>query len=121
MRKLNLIHLGLLLIWGCFSAGCTVWPVMTNGHGYRPLAMGKSDQVMWPWASQPTELVKDQGESVRQIMSAQIVNPQASENPLAVNRFDGKAANLAMDRYRKFFAKPPFANKQASSTTAAGS
>ena len=93
-----------------------VWPVMTDGHGYRPRDMGKSDQVIWPWATQPTILAEHQGDSVRRILGAQILNPQASENTSVIDRFDGKAANLAMDRYRNFFAKPPFTKQQASST-----
>lgn len=116
MRKQNLTLYGFLITWSCFSVGCMVWPVMTDGHGYRPIAMGKSDQIMWPTAPHPTVLGENYGESVRQIMSAQIANPQASENLSIIEKFDGKAANLAMDRYRKFFKKPPYQRQQASST-----
>ncbi len=118
MRNQKCILIGFLIAitWSCFLTGCVVWPVMSEGLGYHPRDMGKSDQVLWPWATRPTVLAEHQGESVRGIFVDQILNPQASENTSAVEHFDGKAANLAMDRYRKFFAKPPFAKQQASST-----
>ena len=94
--------------------GCTVWPFMSEGQGYRPLEMGKSDQVMSPWAPQPTVLVTNRGKAVRDILSTQIADPQAPNNLPKVEKFDGKAANMAMDRYRNFFKKPPFARVDVS-------
>ena len=112
--RITILWTLLVMPW-CSLTGCMVWPIMADGQGYRPIGMGKEDQIISPWATQPTVLVENQGESIRKIMRDQIANPQASENLSVIERFDGKAANLAVDRYRKFFAKPPFAKTTSES------
>ena len=109
------IHWAILFTVWCGLTGCMAWPFMSEGYGYRPIGMGKDDQVLWPWAPQPTVLVENHGQSVRQTLNDQIVNPAASENLSVIDQFDGKAANFAVDRYRGFFKKPPFAKTSSES------
>ena len=47
------------------------------------------------------------GEAVRQLRQAQVINPQAGDNPDAALGLDGNAAREAMQRYRNSFREPP--------------
>ena len=47
------------------------------------------------------------GESVQQINTAQVLNPQASSNSDPVTGLDGSAAASTMFRYDKSFSQPP--------------
>ena len=53
------IGLGLLLSF--ILTGCHVWPVMTDADGRKPVAMGKQDQVLYPYAPNPVTLSEDFG------------------------------------------------------------
>ena len=53
---------------------------MTEENGRRPHAMGKSDQVLLPWAPHPVHLNEEYGLAYRQSLESQIVNPAASNN-----------------------------------------
>ena len=57
----------------------------------------------------PTRLEADYGKSVTIATSGQILDPAAQQNLTPVNGFDGKAAELTLDRYRSTFEKaaPP--------------
>ena len=98
--------IGLILVG---MGGCGVWPVMTEDNGRRPHAMGKSDQVFWPWASQPVHLHEEYGLAYRQSLENQIVNPAASNN---INPVPGAADSQAMGhslaRYQLMFQNPPY-------------
>jgi len=109
------IQWALLVIFCLSVSGCMVWPVMSDGHGYRPMGMSKDDQVLSPWATQPTVLAENHGTAVREALKSQILNPEASKNLSSIETFDGKSANLAVDRYRSFFKKPPFAKTSSES------
>lgn len=89
-------------------SGCGVWPVMTEENGRRPFEMGKSDQVLSPWARQPVHLSEGYGESYRYAVENQILNPQAAKSLKVVEGLDGGPANLNMTRYQEMFKKPPF-------------
>ena len=89
--------------------GCLVWPTMTETMGHRPVEMGKDDQVWFPTAPQPIHLSSNYGESFRAARDNQILNPEASDNLEVVEGLDGQAGVLAIQRYQKFFKKPPFA------------
>ena len=69
--------IGILLLG---MTGCGVWPTMTEDHGRRPFAMGKSDQVLSPWAPQPVHLNEDFGNSYRYAKEGHILNPQAGNS-----------------------------------------
>lgn len=88
--------------------GCMVWPVMTETMGYRPIEMGKRDQVFNPEAARPTVLSSDFGDSQRMAINNQTLNPEASKNLDPVEGLDGPAGAKAMQRYRSYFEKPPF-------------
>ncbi|MDH5700609.1 MAG: hypothetical protein OEZ41_11680, partial [Nitrospirota bacterium] len=98
--------IGLILVG---MGGCGVWPVMTEDNGRRPNAMGKSDQVLWPWAPQPVHLNEEFGLAYRQALENQIVNPAASNNidpvPGAV---DSQAMQHSLARYQLMFQSPPY-------------
>lgn len=91
--------------------GCGVWPMMTEGNGRHPLAMGKSDQVFSPWATQPVHLSKGYGDSYRYAVETQILNPQAAKSLDVVEGIGGGPAQRNMARYQKMFEKPPFKRK----------
>ncbi len=92
--------------------GCLVWPKMIDTMGHRSVEMGKDDQVMSPTAPQPIHLSNTYGESFRAARDNQILNPEASNNLELVEGLDGNAGVLAIQRYQKFFKKPPFAGKK---------
>ena len=100
--------IGLMLIG---MTGCGVWPVMTDDNGRRPFAMGKEDQVFWPWAPQPIHLNEDFGNSHRYALEGQILNPQAGNSLAPIEGRGAPAAQLSMERYYKMFEKPPFKAK----------
>lgn len=106
--RLTVFSMGLL----CLNlAGCMVWPVMTETNGYRPIEMGKQDQV-WYWnAPQPTVLSSDFGQSLRQARSNQILFPNASENLEIVEGLNGRAGVNAIARYQSLFKKPPYSGQ----------
>jgi len=83
--------IGLILVG---MAGCGVYPFMPEENGRRPQAMGKSDQVLWPWAPQPVHLN---------------VNPAAANNiePVAGGA-DSRALQNSLTRYQLMFQSPPY-------------
>lgn len=98
--------IGLVLVG---MGGCGVWPVMTEENGRRPQAMGKSDQVLSPWAPQPVHLNEEYGLAYRQALENQIVNPAASNkiDPIP-GAADSRALQNSMTRYQLMFQSPPF-------------
>lgn len=104
MKMAGLI--GLILMG---MGGCGVWPVMTEDNGRRPQAMGKSDQVFWPWAPQPVHLHEDYGVPYRQALENQIVNPASANNlgPIP-GAADSQALQHSMERYQLMFQSPPY-------------
>ncbi|MFZ1745198.1 MAG: hypothetical protein WBO24_08485 [Nitrospirales bacterium] len=98
--------IGLVLVG---TGGCGVWPVMTEENGRRPQAMGKSDQVLLPWAPHPVHLNEEYGLAYRQSLENQIVNPAASNNidPIP-GAADSRALQNSMTRYQLMFQSPPF-------------
>jgi type IV pilus biogenesis protein CpaD/CtpE len=46
------------------------------------------------------------GNSIRATLNAQIINPDAGNNPDPVAGLDGRAARDAINNYQKSFAKP---------------
>ena len=108
---LSLFCIGLVL---SVSQGCHLWPMMSDEDGRRPVAMGKNDQVLYPYNPQPVHLSEDFGQSFSAQRENQILNPQASQNLETVTEFsDGMANKEAIDAYRKMFKKPPFGGKQS--------
>ena len=102
------------ILWGMvwifcipFWSGCT-WPVMTEGNGYRPVDMGKLDQVMYVDAPHPTHLSETFGDSVQAYKEAQTLDSEAPHNLDPIEGQDGMAGINAVTRYRNFFKKPPF-------------
>jgi hypothetical protein len=90
-------------------AGCGVWPVMTEENGRRPRAMGKSDQVLSPWAPHPIHLNEEYGLAYRQALENQIVNPAASNNMEPVpGAADSQALQNSLARYQLMFQNPPY-------------
>ena len=111
MKFLRLWYGVMVVIWAGALAGCLVWPIMPEQAGYRPLEMGKYDQVMNPWAPQPIHLSKFFGHSVTMANTGQTLNPEASKNfDPTVGQYPGATIN-AMKRYQKLFAKPPYKAK----------
>ncbi len=92
--------------------GCLVWPKMIDTMGHRSVEMGKDDQVFSPTAPPPIHLSSNYGESFRAARDNQILNPDASDNLEVVEGLDGQAGVLAIQRYQKFFKKPPFTGKK---------
>jgi hypothetical protein len=89
--------------------GCGVWPVMTEENGRRPQAMGKSDQVLLPWAPQPIHLNEEYGLAYRQALENQIVNPAAANNIDPVpGAADSRALQYSLTRYQMMFQSPPY-------------
>lgn len=107
-RILKLLAFGAIAV---SHVGCAVWPVMTETDGYRPLEMGKSDQIWYWYAPQPVDLATDFGKSVQMARQSQTINPDASKNLEPVTILDGQAAIKTMDRYRGLFEKPPYTPK----------
>lgn len=104
MKSAGLI--GLVLMG---MSGCGVWPVMTEENGRRPQAMGKSDQVLWPWAPQPIHLNEEFGLAYRQALENQIVNPAAANNITPVSgAADSRALQYSLTRYQLMFQSPPY-------------
>ena len=111
MKKRTLPYSIILFVFIFGLEGCMVWPFMTETVGYRPLEMGKRDQVFYPEAPRPTVLTSDFGNSQRMAIKNQTLNPDASKDLEPVEGLDGLAGAKAMNRYRIFFDKPPFAVK----------
>ncbi len=108
-NSLNMsLRIGLGVFLSFVLAGCHVWPVMTDSDGRRPVAMGKSDQVWYPYAPAPRYLSEDFGKAFRTARDNQILHPEASRNLNPVPSLDGPAVGKAMERYRKHFDKPPY-------------
>ncbi len=100
-----------VIVFGLLSfllEGCLVWPIMIDTMGHRSVEMGKDDQVFSPTAPPPIHLSSNYGESFRAARDNQILNPEASDNLEVVEGLDGQAGVLAIQRYQKFFKKPPF-------------
>ena len=55
----------------------------------------------------PTRLEMDYGTSFNLMKFNQIANPEAEKNLEPVTGFDGQAAKVTLDKYRKDFEKPP--------------
>ena len=108
-RGISMVSAGLLV--SVLVTGCHLWPMMSNEDGRRPEAMGKSDQVLYPYNPQPVHLSEDYGQSYNAARENQILNPQASQNLEPVVELDGAAGKAANDRYRKMFKKPPYGGK----------
>ena len=111
-RQISVSAVGLMGMLLVGITGCTVWPVMTEDNGRRPFAMGKSDQVMYPWAPQPVHLNEDFGNSYRYAKETQILNPQAGNSLTPLEGISGGASQYNVDRYQKLWEKPPFVEKK---------
>ena len=104
-RMLSVIGVGFAV---SVLAGCHLWPMMSDEDGRRPMAMGKNDQVLYPYNAQPVRLSEDFGQSFSAAREAQIINPQASQNLEPVTGLNGAAAGEAAGQYLKMFNQPPF-------------
>lgn len=111
-RQFFMNSVGLIGIILLGMTGCSVWPIMSEDNGRRPFAMGKSDQVLYPWAPQPIHLNEEYGNSYRYAVENQILNPQAGNSLVPLEGLGGQAAQYSVDRYQKLFEKPPFADKK---------
>ena len=111
-RRIFINAIGLICCLGLGMTGCGVWPVMTEENGRRPFAMGKSDQVMSPWAPQPIHLNEDFGNSYRYAKESQILNPQAGNSLEPLEGLSGLPGQYTGERYQKMFEKPAFAEKK---------
>jgi hypothetical protein len=111
--------IGLILIG---MTGCGVWPIMTEENGRRPQAMGKSDQVLWPWAPQPVHLSEEYGLAYRQALENQIANPAASNNidPIP-GAADSRALQNSLSRYQTMFESPPYSPFKLKGSSGGGS
>ncbi|MGB0910282.1 MAG: hypothetical protein ACPGYT_07955 [Nitrospirales bacterium] len=103
-----MVRIGLGLLLSLLLAGCHIWPVMSDADGRKPVAMGKQDQVLYPYAPPPVILSEDYGTAFRTARDNQILYPEASRNLEPVSNVDGPAIGKAIERYRKHFVKPPF-------------
>ncbi len=65
----------------------------------------------------PTVLHQDFGQSYTAAKQNQILHPDGEISPDPVTGLDGKSAHNSLKRYRKFFAKPPFASSKTGSNT----
>jgi len=79
----------LLLVFSLLSIGCT----------------GLDQERMT--LSPPSRLEMDYGTSFNLMKFNQIANPEAEKNLEPVTGFDGQAAKVTLDKYRKDFEKPP--------------
>jgi len=121
-RQLKVKMVGLLGIMVIGLTGCGSWPFMTENDGRRPFAMGKSDQVVWPWNVQPVHLNEDYGIAYRQSVEGQILNPEASKNLGPVEGdVDPKALHYGLLRYQEHFKTPPYSEFELKITTSGGS
>ncbi len=110
-HQVNMKWIGLLGLLAIGLAGCGVWPVMTEEHGRRPFAMGKSDQVFLPHAPQPVHLSEEYGMAYRQALEGQIQYPAASNNLEPVQgAADPQALHYSLSRYQQGFKSPPFSD-----------
>ena len=91
-----------------FIAGCQIWPFMSDEDGRRPIAMGKNDQILHPYAAPLYHLSEDYGQSFRTARDSQILYPEASRNLEPVTEIDGRAAQKGIERLRKQYDKPPY-------------
>ena len=107
------ICVGMLAVIIIGLTGCGIWPVMTEENGRRPKAMGKSDQVFSPWATQPVHLSEEYGRPYRYAVENQILNPKTANSLEVVEGLDGVPVQLGMQRYQKMFKDPPFARSQS--------
>jgi hypothetical protein len=120
-RQLKVKMVGLLGIVVIGLTGCGVYPVMTEDNGRRPFAMGKSDQLVLPWAPQPVHLSEDYGIAYRQSVEGQILNPEASKNLGPVEgAADPKALHYGLLRYQEHFKNPPYSEWELKITTTGG-
>jgi hypothetical protein len=111
--------IGLILVG---MTGCGVYPFMPEENGRRPQAMGKSDQVLWPWAPQPVHLSEEYGLAYRQALEGQIVNPAAANNIDPVpGAADSKALQNSLTRYQLMFESPPYSEFKLKGGSAASS
>lgn len=117
MKMAGLI--GLILVG---MGGCGVWPVMTEENGRRPQAMGKSDQVLSPWAPQPVHLSEEYGLAYRQALENQIVNPASANNlgPISGSA-DSHALHQSLARYQLMFESPPYSPFKLKGSSGGGS
>ena len=111
-RQIFISFVGLVAVIVLGITGCGVWPTMTEDHGRRPFAMGKSDQVLSPWAPQPVHLNEHFGNSYRYAVENQILNPQAGNSLVPLEGMSGQPSQFSIDRYQKLFEKPPYAEKK---------
>ena len=117
--KVKTVGLLGIIIFGL--SGCGVWPIMTEDDGRRPFAMGKSDQVLWPWAPQPVHLSEDYGIAYRQSVEGQILNPEAAKNLGPVEgAADPKGLHYSLLRYQEHFKTPPYSEWDLKITTSGG-
>jgi len=120
-RQLKVKMVGLLGIVVIGLTGCGVYPVMTEDNGRRPFAMGKSDQLLLPWAPQPVHLNEDYGIAYRQSVEGQILNPEASKNLGPVEgTADPKGLHYSLLRYQEHFKNPPYSEWELKITTTGG-
>jgi uncharacterized membrane protein YgcG len=120
-RQLKVTTVSFLGIVVIGLSGCGIWPVMTEDNGRRPFAMGKSDQVVWPWASQPIHLNEDYGVAYRQSVEGQILNPMAARNLGPVEgTADPKGLHYSLLRYQESFKNPPYSEFELKITTSGG-
>ncbi len=120
-RQLKVKMFGLLGIVVIGLTGCGVWPVMTEDNGRHPFRMGKSDQLLLPWAPQPVHLSEDYGIAYRQSVESQILNPEASKNLGPVEgAADPKGLHYSLLRYQEAFKNPPYSEWELKITTSGG-
>ncbi len=118
--KMQALTVG-LLIWVLVGVtGCGIWPVMTEENGRRPRGMGRSDQVLWPWATQPVHLSEEYGWSYRYAVENQILDPQSINSLEVVQGIGGAAGKLSMERYQLMFKNPPFSKTVGATSTTGG-
>ena len=114
-RQFFMSFVGLVYLIILGITGCGVWPTMTEENGRRPFAMGKSDQVLSPWAPQPVHLNEHFGNSYRYALENQLLNPQAGNSLVPLEGMGGQSSQYSIDRYQKLFKKPPFAQRKGQS------
>ena len=120
MQTRMIVRIGLLGLFLVFPLGCQIWPFMSDEDGRRPVAMGKDDQVWYPYNPPTTDLSEDYGQSFRSARDNQILNPEASGNLEPVTEQDGVAADKSITRYREFYEKPPFTGTVGGTTGTGG-
>ena len=121
-RQLQMRSTGLLAMVLVGMTGCGIYPIMTEENGRRPHAMGKSDQVLLPWAPRPIHLSEEYGLAYRQAVEGQILNPRASNNLETVPGVsDPRAQQFSLTRYQLMFENPPFSDLKLKSGSKGGS